>query len=298
MEDVFVFDVQCQTLCNNKGFKPQNNVAHARFIQDFVAHSWLSHSKNSQGFNMLTMLNDSSNLFDSTIFNTNFRTNLKDMVKENLKNNQTFCDVLNVLISNKSKGVGIGEMILPLLVDSWQLVNGFDGWCAGGSRECKNGMGSSLKPIPAGTTDHGHIDRLNESYWNSTFPGLKKTHAVHASLVTSMPDHDKKYQEYLEKIYPGYDVSSLAAALVKNIQDLEEYNWILGTTVLTWYKNLDKWQSIVLIHPETLDIVNIANIDDSIRDLGIRFLPVMQRGKNTQAVSDGFVNIEMCKNVK
>lgn len=246
---------------------------------------------------MLELLNDKGNLFDSLSFNKNFRCNLKDMVSMKLRSNLTFRYVLDILISNKSKGVGIGEMVLPLLVDSWQLINGHDGWCAGGSRECKNGMGSSLKPIPAGLTEQGHIDKLNESFWKGTYPGLKKMHQAHASFVSSISQPNKKYKEYLQQIYPGCDVATLANDLVENINDLEEFNWILGKQVLSWYKNLDNWHSIVLIHPETLDIVNIATIDDSIRNLGIRFLPVMRRGKNTQAVSDGFVNIEMCKNV-
>lgn len=292
------FETNCRNLCESRGFMPNNNIVHHRFIMDLIAHGWFIHSKTNSGQDMLNLLTDSTNLYDGEKFNTNFRCNLKDLVSPSLAENTSFNYLLSVLTNNKGKGVGIGEMILPLIVDQWKLISGSDGWCAGGRRECKNGQGSSLKPIPAGLTKHGHIDKLNETYWNKTWPGSIKAHQLHAEIVQASPNAESTYEEYLQTIYPGKDVKDLAKNLISCISDVYEYNWTLGSTVLQWYKDLDKWHSIVLIHPVSLDIVNIAVIDESIKDLGIRFLPVMKRAANTQAVSDGFVNIEMKSHVK
>jgi hypothetical protein len=293
MTSIEDFETRCENLCLSRGFTPQSNIVHKRFILDFIAHTWYIHSKTDQGISMLDLLDDPSNLYDGNKFNTNFRCNLNDLVSDKLSSNPAFAYVLNILTNNKGKGVGIGEMILPLIVDKWQLLSGSDGWCSGGRRECKNGQGSSLKPLPADTTTNGHIDELNKIYWQKTWPGTAKHHQKHAEVVMEDNDATKKYAEYLGKIYPGKSVDDLANDLVSCINDVERYNWILGQAVLGWYKELDKWHSIVLIHPKSLDIVNIATIDDSIKDFGIKFHPVMNRRKNTQAVSDGFVNIEM-----
>ena len=92
----------------------------------------------------------------------------------------------------------------------------------------------------------------------------------------------------------------MARQLLENIEDLDAYNTILGKNVMKWYRNIDGWTSIVIIDPDTLDIVNVADVEkiNTEGEVQLSFRPVMSRGSDTQAVPDGYVNVGIVKKSK
>jgi hypothetical protein len=295
------FEQRSIALLNSRGILPAKHDAAERFASDFVAYGWLYHSKFGTGSDMLDLLEDDDNLNPGDCFNVNFSGNLKDLVAEKLMANTTFAELINVLVNNKAKGVGVGELILPLLIAHWRYSNESDGLYRGEKKEIKND-GASLKPVKTGDTEKGLIDQLNAEYFNGLKPGLKKVHGAHAQYIKNL---DKKkqlncYTNYYSRLYPGNDIKPMVQQLLENIEDLDAYNTILGKNVMKWYRNIDGWTSIVIIDPDTLDIVNVADIEkiNAEGEVQLSFRPVMSRGSDTQAVPDGYVNVSIVKKNK
>lgn len=286
---------RCSALLERKGLSSKNT-AQARFIEDFRVYSWWFHGKYGDGLKMLKVLENDNLLFDGNLFNANFKKNLIDFIPE-LKSNKTFVELVKILVNNKAKGVGVGELILALLVRDWKCSSGrSDGEVAGGKRELKNGKaGGSIKPIDGDLTDKGLIDKLNKKYWNGEVPGIKKSHQKHVALVQSKA----QYGKYLGELYPGAPIKPLLDALFpgsgNKLVGLEDYKKIMGFHHLKWYQQLEGFKSIVVVDPKSLEVANIAKIDDSIYDLGITTKVKMNRLADSQAVPDGYSNIFLDK---
>lgn len=293
------FKSKSTNLLISRGILPAIHDASERFAGDFLAYGWLFHSEYGDGSEMFELLTDDNNLNDGTKFDTNFSGNLQELIVEPLLKNKTFSSILSVLLNNKAKGVGVGELILPLLIKGWRFSNESDGLLNGTKREIKNN-GASLKPVATGVTEKGIIDHLNKKYFNGVRPGQKKTHAIHAKYISSLEESKQieVYQKYFEELYPGQEITELAKDLLANIQSVDEYNSILGKTILGWYQKVDGWNSIVIIDPDTMDIVNVSDVNSINTEGGIKlsFRSVMARGNDTQAVPDGYVNVSMTKN--
>jgi hypothetical protein len=161
--------------------------------------------------------------------------------------------------------------------------------------------GASLKPHNE-VTEKGLIDSLNKKYFGGAKPGLAKVHGVHVKYIKSLKEHEQinAYTSYYSELYPGKDVTKLSKTLLENIESLTDYNTILGKAVMKWYQETDNWSSIVIINPDTLDMVNVSEVNSVNTDGGVQltFRPVMSRGKDTQAVPDGYVNVSIAKEKK
>lgn len=292
------FEQRSISLLTSRGILPAKHDAADRFANDFIAYGWLFHSKYNTGKEMLEMLEDDDNLNPGDCFNINFSGNLKDLVVDKLIKNTTFSDLLNVLVNNKAKGVGVGELILPLLISHWRFSNESDGLYRGEKKELKRD-GASLKPVTTKETKKGLIDQLNAKYFNGLKPGNKSSQPAHSKYIKGL-SKDKQlsvYKSYFAELYPGNNTDAMAEQLLENIDNLSAYNTILGKNVMKWYREVDGWTSIVIIDPDTLDIVNIADIEsvNTEENIQLSFRPVMSRGSDTQAVPDGYVNVSIAK---
>jgi len=295
------FEKRSINLLTSRGILPAKHDAAERFAGDFIAYGWLYHSKFGTGDVMLDLLEDNANLNPGDCFNTNFSGNLRDLIVKPLLDNTTFAELLNVLVNNKAKGVGVGELVLPLLIANWRFSNDSDGIHNGEKKEIKMN-GASLKPVATGVTEKGLIDTLNAKYFNGLKPGLDKVHQNHVRFIHTLKEHDRltTYIDYFTNLYPGKDVKTMSRQLLENIENLDVYNTILGKNVMRWYKETDEWTSIVIIDPITLDLVNVADIDSVNTEGNVQlvFRPVMSRGRDTQAVPDGYVNVSIAKDKK
>ena len=290
------FERRCLNLLTHRGIIPTQSDAAERFAGDFVAYGWLYNCKYKTGEAMFDLLENDDNLNNGDCFNVNFSGNLKDLIVSELLDNTTFVPLLNTLVNNKAKGVGVGELILPLLIAEWKYSNESDGLFRGERKELKKN-GASLKPSKAKDTAKGLIDQLNATYFGGFKPGGLRSHKKHEAYMRqySLQEQAQKYADYFSKLYPNNDTKKLVKQLIKNINDVQAWQTELGKHVMHYYRNLDKWTSLVIIDPETLDMVNVADIDsintsDNIR---LKFTPKMSRGGDSQAVPDGYVNVNM-----
>lgn len=288
--DVLSFRSKVNALMAKKNLVDDNNVAVRRFALDFEAHAFTAHAEFGDGERMLDLLSDGSNLFDGSNFDRNFKLNLNDFVKAELKSNKTFNKTIKILTTNKSKGVGIGELVLPLLVSNWVRNNESDGMVNGGIREVKNGEGASLKPVKTGLTNKGLVDELNAKYFDGLVLGKKKHHAT---IMSKAGLNSPVYSTYFKELWPTANIDHLMKLLENMGNDLAKFHSVLGRFILKEYQKIDGWKSIVLIHPETLDVVNIANVDDDSCFENLSFKVRLSRQKDTQAVPDGYAVVQL-----
>jgi hypothetical protein len=286
------FKAAVDNLFKNKNIKSEDNVAVERFMMDFEAHAFTRHAEFGDGMKMLELLNDPASLFDGSNFNKNFTRNLNEFVSAELSSNKTFRSVIKVLTTNKSKGVGIGELVLPLLVSGWVRTNGSDGTVLGEQREVKNGEGASLKPIKKGLVDQGIIDTLNKKYFGGMVLGKKN----HSKIIEKYGDFSKDvYKNYFSELWPTANVPDLIESLKKVGSDVEAFNSVVGRFILKEYQKIDGWKSIVLVDPKTLDVVNICDVNDDTCFDKLRFTVRFSREKDTQAVPDGYAVVKLTR---
>lgn len=286
------FKTAVDELLKKKNINGDKNVAVKRFMMDFEAHSFTRHAEYGDGLNMLELMSNESSLLDGAKFNTNFALNLNDFVKSDLSNNKTFRSVIKILTSNKSKGVGIGELVLPLLVAGWVRSNGSDGTVLGAHREVKNGDGASLKPVKTGLTNKGLVDELNKKYFDGMVLGKKH----HSNIIEKYGDFTNDvYKQYFTELWPTADVNSLIESLKTVGNDVNNFHTVVGRFILKEYQKIDGWKSIVLINPNTLDVVNICDVNDDTCFDKLHFSVRFSRGKDTQAVPDGYAVVQLRK---
>lgn len=287
------FEQKCNELLTKRQLYPSQHTAANRFCDDFKVYAWWYSESNPE--ELFNILSDDSLMVPSTKMNTNFTCNLKDLISPALKENQTFSSMLPTLVQSKGKGIGVGEMVLPLIIEGWTFATSGDGYCLGGKREVKEN-GASLKPVETGVTEKGIIDKLNQKYFQGYKPGIAKSHPKHAEYLSQFSNDEIKqiYTNYFTELYPGNNVTALSEEVASDYSSLNHFNWTLGKQVLQWYKTIDQWHSIVVIDPTSLDMMNIfdtVNIDES----WVKFKSKMDRVRDTQAVPDGYVNISLAK---
>jgi len=265
-----------------------------RFVQDFKAYL-VYFDAIGAGFaqEVVGLLEDDSNLTDSAILNTNFRCSLEDLIAPNLKSNKMFVTMFNILLDNNGKGVGSGELALPLILSNYRFSNDSDGEFDYNGQTLKVEIkkdGASLKPVKTGLTDKGLVDTLNKKYFNGTVPG-KKSKKLFEQHLSSVSD-PSLYANYFEELYVGCNTAQLAQDVLEAYTDPVAFNTAVGKFALREYKRVDGWNNIMYIDGEKGRVVNIAD-PDNVDNLNLKFSPVMRRGKDTQAIADGYVNVSI-----
>lgn len=262
-----------------------------RCVKDFKAYLiYLDAIGKGKAADTLTLLENDKNLTDSKILNSNFRCTLDDLISPALRQDPIFPELFNILMDNKGKGVGQGELALPLILSGYRFSNDSDGVLDNGAKVEVKKNGASLKPVRTGLTEKGLVDILNKKYWNNTVPGKrdKKLFEAHVKSVTD----PKKYSDYFKELYVGCDIKELVKEVQKAYTDAEAFNTAVGKFALREYQKVDGWNNIIYIDADTRQVVNIAD-PSNIDGLGLKFSPVMRRGKDTQAIADGYVNVSI-----
>jgi len=259
-----------------------------RFKNDFIAYLIKMDATGVGDANTtLALLEDDNNLTDGSIFDYNFKKKLAELVSTELKQNSIFNKLIPVLLNVKGKGVGIGELFFPLIIAGYRFSNVSDGLLNGKKKELKK-KGASLKPLPGGTTEHKLVDKLNEKYFNGTVPGMLKKNLFYKHLQSV--EDPNVYREYFKELYPNVDISVLVEEVVKCYKDPVAFNTAVGKHVLKEYKKIDGWDSIMYIDDTKMVCINICDVHN-IDDLKLKFMPKLSRKGDTQAISDGYVNV-------
>ena len=278
-----------ESLLVNRGIV--GHVAADRFRHDFKVNlCYFDAITDGDAETTLSLLEDESNLTSTDILGTNFRKSLWDLVPEKLKNDDIFPLLFQVLLGNKGKGIGKGELILPLIFSEYQFSVDNDGRYKVTKRSELKDDGASLKVIKTGVTDKGLVDKLNDKYFEGHAPGYKDTKKFFKHLETVKDP--QVYFNYFSELYPGCDVTQLVEDVKKVYKDPVKFNTTVGKFALERYKEVDKWDNIMYIKEETMEVVNISD-PHNIDDLDVKFTPKFKRGGDTQAIADGYVNVHI-----
>lgn len=285
------FEIKVNQLLTKRKMMPTEKIGVSTFCKYFLAHAWLAHSKNSNGFEMLDVLLDDDLLIGGEQFNKNFILKFEDLYPAALKNNKTWQMLMPRLVDFTGKSLGVGELYLALVIQGWtfERTNGKgDGKVAGGIREIKKN-GASLKPLTEALRVQ---DALNASIFKGVRAGPVTKFENHKRWIDTQPSPEKIYLEYFSQLYPNRDVSKMCRELAL-VQTGQEFNNIIGRNVLQWYKDIDSWSSLIIIDQDKGKIVNIADVTDLSMFKDIRFNWKSERGGDIQAFSDGYVNIRI-----
>jgi hypothetical protein len=284
---------QVDELLQNRGIVGHR--AADRFVSDFKAYLiYFDALGYGSAFETVALLEDDNNLTDSAILNTNFRCKLDDLISPALREDKIFMEIFNIVIDNNGKGVGAGELALPLILSNYRFSNVSDGEFDynGETRKVEiKKNGASLKPVKTGLTPKGLVDDLNDQYFAGTVPGKKLPKLFEAHL-RSVKDPNV-YADYFAKLYVGCDTSELTKEVVGGAYaNPKKFNNAVGKFALKEYKRVDNFNNIMYIDADKRIVVNISDVNNT-ADLNLTFSPVMRRGKDTQAIADGYVNVNI-----
>lgn len=266
-----------------------------RFVSDFKAYIvYFDALGYGSAETTITLLEDDRNLTDSAILNKNFRCKLDDLISPALRNDALFMAVFNIVIDNNGKGVGAGELALPLILSNYRFSNVSDGEFSYNGKTRKVEIkknGASLKPVKTGLTPKGLVDQLNKEFFEGTVPG-KKSEKLFLQHYRAVKD-PTKYEQYFASLYVGCDTTELTEEVVNGAyKDPVKFNNAVGKFALKEYKKVDGFNNIMYIDADKRVVVNISDVDDT-SGLDLKFSPVMRRGKDTQAIADGYVNVNI-----
>jgi hypothetical protein len=286
------FKNRVSNLLNKRGLLEERHVSVARFRKDFEVYCWYLFDTDEKKEELFSILENDNKLIDWKVLETNFQGNFRDyFIPIELRNNPLFLELIQELIRSNGKGVGVGELVLPLLIRGYEFSNESDGVYENKKSELKND-GASVKPLKTGLTDKGLVDKLNKEYFGGFKPGarVKKDFENFLNQVTNP---QKQFSEYFEKLYPTLDTTQLTENVVNVYQDKEAFIRVVGEWAVQEYKKTDGWNNLTIINPETLQVINIHNPYD-LNGIDVKFTPKFVRGKDTQAIADGYVNINIC----
>ena len=297
---IIIFETKVNKLLTKRKMMPSKKIGLRAFCKYFMAFAWTEHTKHGDGIEMIDILLNDDNLIGGEKFNSNFVLKFEDLYPDALKNNKTWQGLLPTLIEFKGKGLGVGELYLALVIQGWtfERTDGKgDGKVAGGIRELKKN-GASLKPIHKALSADQEL--LNKSIFEGNRAGPinpnKRSQGQGFDKFINWLNNKSNKAEILNKyftdLYTGRDVSSMCEKL-SNTNDGKTFYNIIGQEVLKWYKEEDKWHSIVILDNEKNIIANIYNVDDLSIFKKIQFDWKSAPGKDTQALAHGYVNIKI-----
>lgn len=250
----------------------------------------------------LSLLEDDSNLTDSSILNKNFRCELIDLISDKLSKDDIFPKLFREIIKINGKGVGIGEMTLPLILSNYRYSTECDGVFDGNKKVELKKNGGSLKPLATGNTHKGLVDELSDRIFKGSPPGFTgKLFKKHLNVIKEIGHRDKSlikkaYREFFTKLWPGIDCTGLLKDIDNDVWQYENaFRESVGKHVLPIYQKIDGWNNIMFINMKTEVVVNIKDTKD-VDSLGLRFSPKFKRGNDTQAIADGYVNVSIIPN--
>ena len=262
-----------------------------RFILDFKAYlSWFNEIvPGGSAEKTLSLLEEDENLTHYSIFRNNLRKAISELISDPLMNDEIFPRLFDVLVDNKGKGIGVGELVLPLIISDYEFSTDSDGKTPDGKTELKKN-GASLKPIEKGVTQEGLVDKLNEKYFKGTAPGYLKKDLFkkHIETVTD----PIVYRDYFRELYPTCDTTELVERVLTCYKDPVLFREAVGKFALSNYQRVDGWNNIIIIDTKKNVVVNISDVTD-IDGLGLKFSPMFRRKKDTQAIADGYVNVNI-----
>ena len=197
-----------------------------------------------------------------------------------LKDNPVWHMLVPALINVTMKGVGIGEMFMTLIHPQSEYRSDKDLVIDGKNIECKKDAGGCIK---GNKKNERFIDDIRKKY---DLP--KKTEDFYLEL--SKKSQEEKAQFWRE-VYK--DISEVHLSLLIDLPaDVDKAKKQHGMIILQRYVKIDGIDSLFLIS-ESGDYVFIDDFDDAdFINKNCKFTPKIYRGKDTNAVGDGYAVIK------
>jgi len=240
------------------------------------------------GYNkeLLSFMRFLSKPIKAPCLNSNFRTDsFFETNFPSIYSNRVFRHFSETMYNMKQKNYGAGEALLAMFYDDIEQAGKIGDFVLGKKHlEVKSVVSSaSLKA-------HG-----NSSFRpsNEAFKRLygAKQNGLHQFWNGSLDT----FKEFCKILYPQF--SEELVEEIHSLNDDTKCRQHLGLHVLNEYKKIDKFDNLIVVKPSgngDISFLNIAdfNSGDFIKD-NIRFTPVLYRGRGTQALGDGYVDIQL-----
>jgi len=300
MTDFFTFKATVDSLFAKKGMLPgkKSKVIILSFYNHFLAQAWRYHSEYGDGVQMLNILLNDSSLIGGEQFNKNFYGDIPQ--QKELKFNKTWNKLKPSIIRFNGERIGAGEFYFPFVIQGWKFQKDggtSDGYVAGGKREIKFGQ-ASLKPIA--NASHRVIDDLTATVFEGNRVGPLKPNKNSQGQsferwLAWFDQRDNKEQKLLEfftPLYLGQDVGPMCKKLI-DARACKDFYYVVGSYVIMWYKDIDNFDSLILIDIDKMKMANIADVSDLTMFPTLKFDWVTKRGGDIRQLADGYVNVKI-----
>ena len=204
-----------------------------------------------------------------------------------MKDNKTFLALFPKLINVRTKGKGVGELFLTLVLrngrfdsstdlllgnDSWEVKNGKTGGCIKGNENPQWRI----------------VDDLVKKYFHGINPF--RTSGTVGRIQIWNPDI---VRNFFRELYPNLSEEQVDLR-TDTFLDCEGnphlLNQSIGLHLVKSYQEIDDWKGLILIDSE--DVIFLSDLEDrEFIDKNIKLVVQGKRGGDTNAVGDGYGKI-------
>lgn len=268
------------------------------FATMFRNHIWASHCENGDGFEVLKTLMDDSKLVNVFSGRGNREIHFSKLIPVGLKNSKTWNSLSDMMLEFTSKGKGAGEFYFPFVAKDCKLIKSSEGKHDG----LINGLVSEYKKDGASLTPYHKSLRVIDDAVNKIFqghrpgplnPGSKSNGQSFDNFrqwLDSQKNPSKILFDFFGMLWPNQDVTRLIDKIKLENNGQKFYNTV-GQHVLHAYKDIDKWQQLIVIGKKKLVIIEDPSDLSMFKTL--KFKWVTKRGGDNQSLSDGYVNLKI-----
>jgi len=253
------------------------------FHERFLHAGWYYHSLYGDGTEMLDVLSDRDLLLTAPTKNQriDFSTAFPSLV-----NNKTYQNLYPQLINVRTKGIGVGELFLTLILKDGQFNSSADLQLSSGTWEVKNSKtGGCIKGNK--NTQFRVVDGLVEKYFNGTNPF--KVSGADSRLIWDS-DTVRNFTKELWPEMDKYQVDTRTEIFLNCGDNPHLRNQRVGHDLLKSYQEIDQFTGLILIDSE--DAIFLSDLEDiEFIDRNVKLTVQGIRGHDSNAVGDGYGKI-------
>lgn len=217
-----------------------------------------------------------SNFRTDSFFETNFPS---------IYSNRVFRHFSETMYNMKQKNYGAGEALLAMFYDDIEQTGKIGDFVLGKKH-------LEVKSVVSAASCKAHKDSSHRPS-NAAFKKLygEKKKGLHQFWDGSL----SVFKEYCKSVYPQFSGSIIEEVYSQDSDS--KCRQTLGLHVLREYKKIDEFDNLIVVKPSgdgDISFLNISDFtDDSFVKDNIKFRPALYRGKCTQALGDGYVDITL-----
>ena len=254
---------------------------------------------------VIKLLENKDLLTPNEILNENWRKSYEEFIHPKLWNDSIIKVLIKECISFTSTKVGCGEFAIPLIVEDYRWSNKKGDGLVDGKYKSELGNGETGKALKSNEDSELRVvDEVVGDLLGGHALGFKTGHKrkLYEEFIenkyNSVESREKMFKELLKLVWKtpeGLKVSDeLCQKLALNYKDPVKCNTLIGLEVIKRYKNIDGWNNLLLINEKRETMVNIHDVSDiDVDGLGLVLTPKFKRGKDTNAIGDGYAVVKI-----